>query len=913
MFITHDVFQAFLKCETKAHLRFSGSAATECEFKDRQNHIEEAYRQQYFTICRTHSGEKPYGIGTSFPQDFEEPNTRFIFDCHVQADEMFSHIHAIERLPSPGKKTANLYVPIRCVPAEKFTIQDRLQLAFDALVLSKHVGKHPPFGKIIHGNKHRASKVTFSASLLESVQTILTKIVGWKNGSETPELVLNQHCSECEFQTRCRQIAIEKDDLSLLSRMTAKERKKQHNNGIFTVTQFSYTFRLRKQRKRDEDKPLKYYASLTALAIREQKIYILGKPDISLNQNPVYIDVEGIPDQDFYYLIGMRFKSGSSYIQHSFWANDLAEEKEMWGAFIEAIAQIDNPQLIYYGNYEKVFLQRMKNRYPEAVEEPSFLNRLIEESVNVLSVIYAQIYFPTYSNGLKDIAQYLGFQWSNRPASGLRALMWRHQWELTTDPIMKQQLITYNLEDCEALERVVNIIVQLSQSQEDPKITVDDNVVRAELLIQRYRSGQQEFSIPEMEYINKAAYWDYQRDQVYVKSSKRLNDIAHRQQMIRAKRSLIDKIIAYPHPVYCPLCLSTTLNKQRRNSRIVHDLSFRPHGIERQITQYVSHNYTCCTCETKFYVQPSPWVERKYGQNFVAYVIYQMIELCILQGSVTRSLNQLFQFDLGRSTVHHVKSIAAQSYKSTYESILNKIVSGRLIHADETTIKLRKKNGYVWILTSLEEVIYIYTDTREGDMIQGLLRNFRGVLVTDFYAAYDGINCPQQKCLIHLMRDLNDDLLKYPFNEELKDIGREFTLLLKSIIETIDQFGLKSKFLRRHKPFVEDFYEQLSYCDYKTDVAVYYKERFDKNQNKLFTFLDYDDVPWNNNNAEHTIKAFARLRKIHEHEIEDKGINDYIIFLSICETCRYKGVNFLDFLRSGEKDVDHFISRTVTL
>src|SRR5438309_8741689 len=43
--------------------------------------------------------------------------------------------------------------------------------------------------------------------------------------------------------------------------------------------------------------------------------------------------------------------------------------------------------------------------------------------------------------------------------------------------------------------------------------------------------------------------------------------------------------------------------------------------------------------------------------------------------------------------------------------------------------------------------------------------------------------------------------------------------------------------------------------------------------------------------------------------IEDKGIHDYIMLLSICETCRYKGVNFLDFLRSGEKDIDDFIGR----
>src|SRR2546428_3792126 len=197
----------------------------------------------------------------------------------------------------------------------------------------------------------------------------------------------------------------------------------QYEPGIFTLTQFSYTFRLRKQRKRDIDKARKYYTALTALAIREQKMYILGKPALPLTRNPVYLDVEGIPDQDFYYLIGIRFKRGASYVQHSFWANNLAEEKAMWSTFIEAVANIDNHQLIYYGNYEKVFLQRMKQRYPKAIETLSFLDRLIKESINVLSIIYAQIYFPTYANGLKDIAQYLGFQWAHRSASGAQSLL----------------------------------------------------------------------------------------------------------------------------------------------------------------------------------------------------------------------------------------------------------------------------------------------------------------------------------------------------------------------------------------------------------------------------------------------------------------------------------------------------------
>jgi hypothetical protein len=171
------------------------------------------------------------------------------------------------------------------------------------------------------------------------------------------------------------------------------------------------------------------------------------------------------------------------------------------------------------------------------------------------------------------------------------------------------------------------------------------------------------------------------------------------------------------------------------------------------------------------------------------------------------------------------------------------------------------------------------------------------------------IKCPQQKCLIHLMRDLNDDLFKQPFNEELKELVREFARLLKPMVETIDRFGLKSHFLRKHKVFVEYFYKVLSKHDYQSEIAGYYKKRFEKNRDKLFTFLDYDGIPWNNNSAEHAIKAFATLRKSIDGMSSDKGIREYLTLFSIRETCKYKGVSFLEFLRSGEKDIDVFIKK----
>jgi predicted ABC-type sugar transport system permease subunit len=40
--------------------------------------------------------------------------------------------------------------------------------------------------------------------------------------------------------------------------------------------------------------------------------------------------------------------------------------------------------------------------------------------------------------------------------------------------------------------------------------------------------------------------------------------------------------------------------------------------------------------------------------------------------------------------------------------------------------------------------------------------------------------------------------------------------------------------------------------------------------------------------------------------VSENGIRDYLVLLSICETCKYMGLDFLDFVRSGEKDIHTF-------
>jgi predicted RecB family nuclease len=907
MIITTPLFEAGLKCLTKSFLRSLGETGTGNAYADWVRTQAESYHNAGTNGLMAGAADDEYIIGSPETENWKTAKWRLAVDLVARAENLESSLHVVERSPSEGRGQSGQFTPVRFVFTNKLTRSDKLLLAFDALVLSEMLGRKVGLGKIIHGDNHTKLKVKISA-LAGEVRKLTRKIATMLSTPSPPDLVLNRHCAECEFQARCRQKAIEKDDLSLLSSMTEKERKKFNSKGIFTLTQLSYTFRPRRRPKRLAGRHEKYHHSLKALAIRERKIYIVGSPELKVEGTPVFLDVEGLPDRDFYYLIGLRVTTAQGVVQHSLWADTANEEKRIWADFLNILSEIKNPVLVHYGSFETTFLKRMSDRHA-APQEGSAVARAIKSSINLLSIVFAQVYFPAFSNGLKEIARYLQFSWADPYSSGLQSIVWHYQWEQLLDQSAREKLIRYNADDCEALSLVAQTVSQLAGYRLGDRLTqaTEADIVLADSIEIKRASKWRAFSspLPDLEHINTAAHWNYQRDRVYVRSGSAKRKPT-RQYLPHKTAQRADKVVEWEISPCCPECKGRTRRKGLLRSRTVQDMVFGRYSLKRRLVKYVFQEYHCRKCRLDFGVDDRFLHTYKYGWHLVAYFVFHFVGLCIPQLTVLHSFNRLFGFNLSRSTLNNLKIKTSEYYSETKLKILDRIVCGSLVHADETRANIKGKSAYVWVLTNLNEVVYILAESREGEVIRKLLSNFKGVLVSDFYAAYDSIECPQQKCLIHLMRDLNDEILDSPFDEELKTIVAAFAALLKPMVETIDRRGLKKRFLGKHLIQVERFYRYLAKSDFQSDTALKCKQRFEKNRDKLFTFLRYSGVPWNNNNAEHAIKAFAKLRDVISGTSTKKGVDEYLTLLTIRETCEYQGLDFLDFLRSGERDIVAF-------
>src|SRR5499427_5353148 len=217
----------------------------------------------------------------------------------------------------------------------------------------------------------------------------------------------------------------------------------------------------RKRKKgRRKAPPVTHKVELQALAIREKKIYLQALPTLSRQPVALFMDMEGVPDRGFYYLIGLLVCQGDTTEHHAFWADTDQDERHIWQQFVAKVQQYPDAPIYHYGSYEPRAIAILAKRYETDAE--SVTKRL----VNVNRYIYGKVYFPVRSNGLKDIGHCIGAQWTSPQASGLQSLVWRHYWEHTQDATYRDELVLYNTEDCYALKLLLDELSRIALSAE---------------------------------------------------------------------------------------------------------------------------------------------------------------------------------------------------------------------------------------------------------------------------------------------------------------------------------------------------------------------------------------------------------------------------------------------------------------
>ncbi|RKE26102.1 putative RecB family nuclease [Paraburkholderia sp. BL23I1N1] len=512
MKITNQIIGEYLNCKYKAYLLATEVASEPSDYEALMRHREEQYARAatsaLFSPNNLDFGMRNKPITTKDLKD----GTANIAGVFIENESLALKLHGIKRVPGDSLLGPFHYEPVLFSSLDRPSDKThRLLLSMGGLALEKLQHVWPAHGTLVRGATYKPHRIDLNGARIEAekfegeLHDILT-------GTARPSLRLNEHCRVCGYQYRCKAEAQRTDDLSLLRRMSEREIRSYSRKGITTVGQLSHTFRFRKRGKRVKARGRPHSFPLQALAIREKSVFVVSRPAVPKAPTFIYVDMEGSPSGDFVYLLGMLIvESGISKYQF-FWADNENDEKKMFSDFCEFIERFDNAHLFYYGSYEARVFKRLITLFQGGSANDIFTTC----STNVLSLIYANIYFPTYSNELKEIAKYLGFEWSSPSATGLDSIVWRAKWEISHESVTKDLLLTYNKDDCLALRKVTDFLSALPELDDSTdsneggirfveQIKQEDNVGKF---------GKKPFAMNEFSEINERAYFDYQRDKV---------------------------------------------------------------------------------------------------------------------------------------------------------------------------------------------------------------------------------------------------------------------------------------------------------------------------------------------------------------------------------------------------------------
>ncbi len=350
----------------------------------------------------------------------------------------------------------------------------------------------------------------------------------------------------------------------------------------------------------------------------------------------------------------------------------------------------------------------------------------------------------------------------------------------------------------------------------------------------------------------------------------------------------------------CPEC-HTQLAQLKHHRRIVEDII----PAKLITTCYHTHSGYCPSCrrrvESRAEDQPPaaniPHAQLGLNTLAMAAVLRVCYRLPVRQ--VARLFEQLPGLKVSPSAVNKQIGRLSKWLEGEYDRLKLVLRAAGVVHADETGWRIDGHNGYLWTLTNDRHTLYHVNRSRSGKVIADLLgEGFGGTLVSDFYAVYDQFDCPQQKCLTHLLRELRDTVGKHPkladheFFRRCKSLTQEM-LRLKQRQTTLS----KSAYAGQVKS-VETRLGNLGRKEWNQADADRLSGRLRKYRDKLTTFLHDPQVDGTNNAAERALRPAVVMRKITGGSRSESGAQAWAILASVMRTAEQQGHDLVQTIKT---------------
>lgn len=388
-----------------------------------------------------------------------------------------------------------------------------------------------------------------------------------------------------------------------------------------------------------------------------------------------------------------------------------------------------------------------------------------------------------------------------------------------------------------------------------------------------------------------------QRLQERVKRPQRPGQKAGHVGLTRIKPDQIDRVIEQTLR-HCPDCHHRLSASQEIIEHIQEDII----PAHPQATLFKKHRYWCQDCRKL--------VSAGYAADEVPHgylgpnVLIQTLILKYHHGLPFNKIQELFEslchFKVSQGALAQALQRMSEWLGVEVDQILGAVRASPHLHMDETGWKISGSNHWLWATVNERLAYYRIAKSRGAKIAKEIIpKDYSGILITDFYAAYNGLPGKKQKCLVHLMREMHSLYLKdssEAFAEAHKRLKRIIAdaLRLKELRPEIEASIYERRYWRlKQRLFV------WSSKPYRNKHLIRLSKRFLSHWLHLLTFLEHPDISFNNNLAERMIRHHVILRNRSFQNRSQKGAHAHEVLMSLLHTLQLQGRDAVAFFKNS--------------
>jgi len=345
----------------------------------------------------------------------------------------------------------------------------------------------------------------------------------------------------------------------------------------------------------------------------------------------------------------------------------------------------------------------------------------------------------------------------------------------------------------------------------------------------------------------------------------------------------------------CPDCGGELQRCRRKRTRTIEDIL---DDLRAVVTEHTIHRDYCPACRKHVEpIVPDALAKAAVGHRLVALTAWLHYGLGVTIEQVRELLRYHLQTRLSAGGLVAMWRRMARIVESWYEQIADEARDAAVLHADETGWRMNGQTWWLWCFANPDVCCYLIDRSRGSPALEKFfIEAFDGVLVTDFWAAYNAVTAgDRQLCLVHLLREL-EKVDQTNASTEWRAFAKRLRRLVRDGIRLRKRPDFEPATYASRIQRIDERLMALAGAAYADKDASRLAKRLRKYCDGLFTFLDHPDVPFDNNLAERMIRPAVVLRKNSQSNRSEKGAATQAVLMSVCRTLKLRGHDPLEVI-----------------